>query len=590
MATPAEIRHAIEWKKCKASLVYFLSTYWKVETVGVGYDRFDLFDYQIHDAELFESVCHFADKQLSNPSWKPTEDERLRLRQVRLKARQLGWTTLGAGATFWSAYFFNSHPWLLLAQGEKDAAKTLSRKIKTPYAQLPHWMREMGPNETRVTSEEIEWDNGSSIASLPSTESAGRGQAVFGTLMDESAFMADASEVYASVEPMTYGPLFMWSTANGMGNFFHETWLDSQLHDSEWEGTFHAWSARPGRDADWYQRTLRKYRTKQHLFYQEYPSTPEEAFLKSGRTAFPMDEMREMDWMPPAARYDLVLMRSMALQEPPPPVDVVLDAAEITDPLADKDIELHVWHHPTVERYENGMLKRAPNYVLSADVAEGLEHGDYSTINVYDVNRRVQCATVKAHIPVHDLDEYVSLIGYWYHTALVGVERNNHGLLPNAKLQSSRYPRLYRPKQVAQIQMGDRSPRYGFHTNKTTKPKMVQDFSSNIVHGTITLHDDRLLREANTFLADGKGGYNASPGNNDDLVVAAMIGVQLMDEVGEYPIEWIDPKPGPTTWDDIDGIIRAMRDGGRGAGLGTPIGQTGQRGAKVVRSFELQPL
>jgi len=588
VATITEARRALEYKRCKSDLVYFLETYWKIKTVSVGYGKFNMYDYQVEDARKFQELCEYADKRLANPSWKPTPAERRRLRQIRLKARQLGWTTLGAGATFWSAFFYDAHPWLLLAQGQDDANKTVSVMLKPPMQMLPKWLRDMGPEVIRETTEEIEFENGSSITSLPSTSSSGRGRAAFGTMLDENAFMADPDDVFAAVEPLTYGPLFVWSTANGMGNFFHETWLDSQLGDSEWEGTFHPWDARPGRDQEWYDMTLRRYRGREHLFYQEYPSTPEEAFSKSGNTALPMDILRdEMDWRIPEHRYDLQVMRGLWMDAPmDTDMDSLAELAEVTE--GDPDFELRVWDEPWVERDEMGRVVQSPNYVVGVDVSEGLAHGDYSAISVKNANNGETVATMLAHVPVHDLADYVEMLGYWYFTALVGVERNNHGLLPLAQLQERGYPRLYRMESIAQIKAGDRTPRYGWHTNRATKPLMVNDFNRAIIHGETFLHDDRLFHEAQTFLSDGKGGYGASYPNHDDLVIAEMIAYQMEKDVGKFPIAWFDPLPQHVTIGQVLGL--SDPDPSDGLAMAGGIGQKEATSAKSHKSFPMLQL
>lgn len=580
MATQREIRHALEFKKCQADLVYFLENYWKVFTVGVGYGKFNLFDYQRETAIDFQAACEYADRRLANPSADLTE---VSLRELDLKARQLGMTTVRAGSVFWSAYFHGNHPWLMLAQGQDDANKTMSMALKNPMNMLPSWMLDMGPQLLRETGEELEWANGSSIASLPSTSSAGRGRAAFGVILDENGFMAEPGDVYAAVEPMCYGPLYVFSTANGMGNFFHETWLDSQLSDSAWSSRFYPWNARPGRDKDWYDRTKRRYRGREHLFYQEYPSTPEEAFAKSGRTAFDIELVREtQEFPPPSDTYDLQLVRSAV--DSGEDLDTAFESARVLSGDA-PDFELRVWERPFVERDELGRVYIEPNYVLGVDVAEGLDHGDFSTISVRNANTSTTVATVKAHIPVFDLADYVESLAYWYYTALVGVERNNHGLLPLAQLQERHYPRLYRMESIAQIKSGDRTPRYGWNTTPASKPKMVNDFNRAIALEEVTFYDERLLAEMTTFLTNGKGGYGASYGNHDDLVMAELVAHQMELDVGAYPVIWYDPEPSAPTFADVFGLAED-NDDAYGTALAGAIGQE-DRGERVREGFEM---
>ncbi|KKL86153.1 hypothetical protein LCGC14_1947550, partial [marine sediment metagenome] len=78
MATKLEIRHELEWRACKNSFLYFIENYWMVATVGVGYDIMHPWPYQIDEINAFQAACEGTASQ----------------RQNRLKARQLGWTTM----------------------------------------------------------------------------------------------------------------------------------------------------------------------------------------------------------------------------------------------------------------------------------------------------------------------------------------------------------------------------------------------------------------------------------------------------------------------------------------------------------------
>ncbi len=574
MATSLQIQRELEWRKCEKSLLYFISTYWFVETVGKGYAAMQPFEYQVGDIEWLEENHRKGDEGIDT-------------RNNVLKARQIGWTTMAGAMEFWSAFFHPYHAWLMVSTSEDEAKDTLNTKIKIPMSYLPKWMLDRGPRLTVETQEQIEWDNGSRIIVVPSTSRSGRGKAMFGVSIDEAAFMEDPEGVYAALDPLCYGPMYMFSTANGMGNFFHETWVDSLKADSEWVSRFHPWMARPDRDEAWYERKKRQYRTKPHLLAQEYPTNPEEAFLKSGRTALSVEQLRAKEsWCPPEVRYDVSTIMLGAQRNSS--VSAVLAEAEIPDG-DERPFELHVWQHPYLERDETGRLSRDPNFVIGVDVAEGLEYGDYTAVSVIDANYSEVVATFKGHMAVEDLGPFVEWLGYWYYTALLGPERNNMGLVPLTYLKQARYPRLHRMEPLAQAGSNRRTPRYGWHTNKATKPKMVADFNKAVADDALLLHDRRFLEESYTFLADGKGGFNANPPNHDDLVDAHLIAWQLALAVGEYPVVWVDPTPGPLTFDEVfqvmdPGLGKAVRK--EGFALSSGIGQQ-QRADDVVKSFEM---
>jgi len=564
-----DLERELEWRMCRQDAWYFIHRYVRVLVVGKGYKKLDIWPHQ-------EEIAR----------WMQTKHSDVETHSGALKARQIGWTTIGNAFALWSMFFHENHPWIQVSVGEEEAQAALETKITSPYSMLPAWMRKRGPKVTTDTKSEFGFDNGSSMLAIPSTSRSGRSRAMYGCLFDEAAFMVDANEVYAGVEPMVYGPMFVFSTANGMGNMFHGTWTESLAPDSEWDMQFYPWNVVPNRTQEWYDRKLLAYRGKEHLFYQEYPSTPSEAFMRSGRTAFDMEHLDlSQEWIDPLFRIDAVLFDFHRLDD----LDEAVAACSI--PVGEsRDVELHVWEEPRVERDDNGVVTRKPNYGIGVDVAEGLIHGDYSAVSVRNINTGETVATLRAHAPIYDLGAIVETIGYWYHTALIGVERNNFGLVPLEYLQNAGYPRLYRMDSIAEMKRGSRTPRYGWLTSRTTKPKMVQDLAFAVASDppTVRLHDSRWLQEASTFVSSGTGRYAASPPNTDDLMMAELIAHQMELDIGEYPIIWIDSEPGPTTFGDIFTSMPYAEGGlSDDSLLNQPIGQPA-RDPQVVKSFTIQ--
>lgn len=549
-----DIERELIWRRCIKDPHWFLENYWSINQVGKGYATSGLWPHQD------EMVSHMLEAFDGGG------------RNVYLKARQIGFTTLAMGLAFWSGFFHDDHPWLITSQGESEAADTLSTKLKQPYERLPAWMRKRGPTQTKDTGEEFGFDNGSRFLAIPSTSRSGRSKAVYGVLMDEAAFQMEADELFAALDPLCYGPLFMFSTANGMSGMFHQNWLDSQLPGSEWSSLFFPWDVVPGRDDEWYARQTRKYRATPHLLAQEYPKDATEAFLKSGRVAFDVGFMEETQpFVEPGWRYDLSIF------------DHTDSHHALLGDGAEADLELHVWEQPTVLRDENGVPIQKPNYTLGSDVSEGLLHGDFSAGSVMDANTQTQVATWKTHVPIYDLGRMLEQIGYWYHTALIVSERNAMGITPLVYLQEQQYPRLYRMESFAQIKSGDRTARYGWYTSRQSKPKMVQDMAMYLNDEQIILQDPRFLVEASTFINDGKGQFNAKAPNHDDLLMGTMMALQGSIDVGEYPVVWVDDTLGPLTLGDLLGTIDEMDE--LPSPLHKPIGDSSHEAASKVRSF-----
>jgi hypothetical protein len=531
-------RQELEWRKCGESAEYFLRNYYFIPVVGIGAKLFSLRDYQLQTLNDLEAndftVC--------------------------LKARQIGMTTIVLGYSLWYALFHPNSPWLYISRNEKAAIKMLQR-AKYAYVRLPKWMKDRVGTLISDTQSFLEFQNGSYLESIPSTGGTGRGDSVYGVVMDEGAYMDYADEIWAAVQPLVYGKAVVVSTANGMGNWFHDIWLDSGQGDSAWFRVFFPWDVVPSRDEKWYRSAWLLHRDKPWFFYQEYPSTADEAFAKSGRTAFSDDILKDHAWGEPVSfwRWDF---------------DGNLVELDEDD---GSEVVLRVWQEPELFRDGDGFLLQKPNFVIGVDVAEGLERGDATVLKVFDVNTGVEAAACSSHIPIEDLGEFIEAVGYWYFTALVVVERNSFGILPLDYLHKAHYPRLFRGKPPAQLQ-ADKRREYGWVTSPKSKPKMVHDLAQALKTQEVLLNDEKFRVEAQTFVANGRGSYAATSGKADDNVMATCIAYQGYLQCHKYPIVWRDTKVTPLTFDDVFGLKEPKRR----SLLDVPVGLAP---SKVERSF-----
>jgi hypothetical protein len=513
--TTEQAAHLLASKRDKK---YWMRNFYHIPVIGKGAQLFDLRNYQEHVLDTIDTYDM----------------------NIGLKARQIGWTTVSVAYALNDCLFNQEHPWLFVSRTEDAAVKMLD-KAKYAYVRMPAWMKESLPRIISETQTTLIFDNGSRIESVPATGSTGRGDSVYGALLDEAAFMEYAEGIWGAIEPLVYGKAMVFSTANGMGNFFHDVWLDSQMGDSAWHGTFFPWDVVPDRDQEWYDRTKLLYRNREWLFYQEYPQSPEEAFAKSGRVAFP---------------YDLVVANYFPI-EPAARLEWIVGSEPRTlQPEEDADIVINIWHEPEIMRNEFGQMIKKPNYVIASDIAEGLEHGDYTYVTVMDAHTGVQMASSKSGIHVAYLDELLEWLGYYYHTALQIPERNNAGIMPVELLsRKRRYPRIYRQDTFAErLSSYNRTPKLGWTTSRTTKPKMVNDFILALTNEEVTLHDPEFVQEAQTFVADGKGSFGATVGNHDDVIMGTLICWQGVLDAPDYPPVYFDNEIRPITHDDIDSI------------------------------------
>ena len=272
MSRVAELRQEAEWRKCQRDESYFLRKYWHIAHPAHGRILFDLRRAQA------DALKHWSDNRYS----------------LTLKARQIGWTTLVAAHQFWLAYFNDDQNIIDLSRTEREAVLLL-RKTKYGFSHLPKWMVERGPKSLVDHQQRLFFGNGSQITSMPSASDPARGESATLIVVDEWAFLPNPEEAWASIEPVADvgGRIIGLSTANGSGNFFHHLWTGATAGNNKFATMFYPWSATEDRDQSWDES--KKISMLPWQLAQEYPTTPEEAFVRSGNPVFDLDVLDEME-------------------------------------------------------------------------------------------------------------------------------------------------------------------------------------------------------------------------------------------------------------------------------------------------------
>jgi len=280
MSRLTELRQEVEWRKCVRSEKYFFENYWFIAHPAYGRILFALREAQSKALEEWEENRY----------------------SLTLKARQIGWTTLVAAHQFWLAFFKADQNIIDLSRTEREAVLLL-RKTKYGHKHLPGWMVDRGPKSLVEHQQRMAFDNGSQIVSMPSASDPARGESATLIVVDEWAFLPNAEEAWASIEPVADvgGRIIGLSTANGSGNFYHHLWTGATTGNNKFSPMFFPWSATEDRDDAWYQSKRESMLPWQ--LAQEYPTTPEEAFIRSGNPVFDLDILDAMQIHVQAGRY-----------------------------------------------------------------------------------------------------------------------------------------------------------------------------------------------------------------------------------------------------------------------------------------------
>ena len=271
MGRVGELRQEAEWRRCVADESYFLRKYWFIAHPARGRILFDLRGAQS------EALNRWANNRYS----------------LTLKARQIGWTTLVAAHQFWLAFFHDDQNIIDLSRTERESVLLL-KKTKYGFKHMPDWLLERGPDSIVEHQQRMGFSNGSQIASMPSASDPARGESASLVVVDEWAFLPNPEEAWASIEPVADvgGRIIGLSTANGSGNFFHQLWVGATTGNNRFDAMFFPWSASEDRDISWYES--KKDSMLPWQLAQEYPTTAEEAFVRSGNPVFDLDVLERM--------------------------------------------------------------------------------------------------------------------------------------------------------------------------------------------------------------------------------------------------------------------------------------------------------
>lgn len=423
---------------------YLFSQYtWIIHPVR-GKVRFDLYEYQ--KAVLWE----FLTKRFN----------------IILKFRQAGLTELIALFCLWLALYHDNKNIQIISIKDMVAKRVLKR-IKYMYKNLPDFLKTpvtVTRGNSLGTSTVLEFVNGSSITSVPTTEEAGRSEAVSLLVIDEAAIVRWADKIWAAAAPTisTGGSAILNSTPMGIGGFFHKQWVDAKSGNSFFNAIRLYWQMHPDRDQAWYDamsKTLGPRRTAQEI---------DGDFLSSGATVFDLNCIRAIE--------ECLLMPS---------------------------------EYASIENNGHLFIKRYPlpneRCYIGADVAIGRAN-DYSAFSI--MNRKgEELAYFRDKIAPSRYANLLMKIGKRFNNALIAPESNDIGLAVTSKIQDYGYPNLYYAKKLLK-RKGKNKPQEenipGWYTTSSTRPIIIDELEEDIRFENVDIIDKFFVDEAYTFIFDSR--------------------------------------------------------------------------------------
>lgn len=467
------------------------------------------------------------------------------VRMILLKARQWGGSTLVLMYMAWIQLVLRRN-WNSIICGHK---RSTSSVIKGMYTKLlQHYPKQLLDDDKPFEFKTFEGNTNAKIITgrdclvlmgTAQVDDVVRGYDIAMAHMSEVAFwpsstMRNPEDVMRSVDgSLLVGGLtveVLESTANGIGNYFHNEWLLSVNGETDKHAVFIPWYeieiyrlpvdeaeiADLWKNFDDYERNLwrigctlemikwyhekRKSYQSHHKMMAEFPTNSTEAFSTSGRCVFSLSHLDAMraQCCEPLAKGELKKVNGKWR---------IIDEGKP---------RLKVWKMPTTDRLES-------KYVVGVDIGGRSASADYSVISVIDCHDRI-CETVaqwRGHIDHDLLIEKAIAIASFYNQALLVVESNT--LETHASDSKSAYLLRRLKDEYSNVFRRKTEPhgfKVGFQTNVLTKAQVVNHLVTMVREGLLVEHDSDAIDEMSWFEERLGGGFGAIDGKHDDMVMS----------------------------------------------------------------------
>ena len=276
----------------------------------------------------------------------------------------------------------------------------------------------------------------------------------------------------------------------------------------------------------WYFKKYQNYIDKD-LIKQEYPCTPNEAFLMSGNCIFDVELIINR-----LSRIPRVIKQGyFVYDEEKARLGIMTNIKWVND------------RNGYIKIYELPNTPKVTRYCIGGDTAG--EGSDYFTGHVLDARTGKQVAVLKHQFDADLYAKQMYCLGMYYssrnirgelQTALIGIECNFDSF-PIRELERLGYYNMY-VRQEEDTYTGKLTKRFGFRTDRNSRPRVISNLVQVVRESTNLLNDKDTLEEMLTFVRNEKGRPEAQEGAHDDLVMGLAIAYEIKDQVlfSEEPI------------------------------------------------------
>lgn len=499
---------------------------------------------------------HIIDFKLNEPQQKLydiiKEQKKLGkpVRIIILKARQMGFSTLTESILFKeTATKFNVNTGIIAHK--EEATTNLFTMSKRIYDNLPE---EIKPAKKSSNAKELIFDNkeGTGLKSkikcmTAGADGVGRSDTFNNLHISELAFWGDGAKetmlgLMQAVPNLPNTMVIIESTANGY-EYFKDMWDKAVKGESDFIPLFVGWQDLKEYQMEYtgFELTEEEKKIKEafkltneqltwrrwcinnncggdiNQFKQEYPMTPEEAFITSGTPVFD--------------KVNLVAR----IETAPKPLkvgyfDYDYDGNRISNIrwVNDPNGYIKLFRLP-------GMVHKT-KYCIGGDTAG--DGSDYYTGYVLDAMTGKQVASLRHQFDPDLYTRQMYCLGKYYkytyrdgreEDALIGIEVNFDSY-PIRELQRLGYERQYIREQIDSY-TNRLEKKFGFRTTSITRPTIIS-FLISLVRENVEMIDDiDILKELLTIVKNEKGRIEAPEGGHDDQMMGLAISYEVRNQV-----------------------------------------------------------
>jgi hypothetical protein len=469
---------------CRKDPVYFISKYIFIRHPEKGVVKFDLYDYQR------DVVKQFIEYR----------------KNIVLKGRQLGLSTLYAAYILWRIIFFEAQDILIVANKGKTATEMIGR-IKFMLKRLPEWMVPTKDAKSKKISpidnqQSIQLFNDSKVQAITTTADSGIGNSLSLLVIDEAAAITPnkkAVEFWKSISPTIErgGDVIIISTPRDVGHWYHEMWVKAVKGENGFNPIVLGWQVHPDQDEEWARKTIKQ--ENPEFFAREHACQ----FVGEGSALINHKVLESI-----RSKYESKPIRA--------------DSAMFDDSNSNN-----------IYIYEES--EETSRYMLTADIARG-DAKDNSSFSIFklpslDDYLTVGIEQVAEYEGKIRPDHFAALCYEWcvkYNDAFFVAEANTYGNHVNIEMQNMGYENIWYDTSMAaklNIYKNDKSKLTpGFSVSDKSRNLSLSILEAFFRKETIKIRGTRTYEELKTFVWDTKKErYEAMSGYNDDLVTSLWI-------------------------------------------------------------------